>query len=170
MSDLVERLHNLSRWDDYGTMATAVDEAADELTRLREIAREAAEAATRLQSEVLRLRAELESVRADALRMASWIDGDCTCPCCGQIKECNPECTFATDCPQDAKRMTAARAVLSRCRHSSHGVEVLREICGRCGANSWRWLRCSFRGSTPQGDVDVDEYECTVCENRQDHA
>lgn len=47
---------------------------------------------------------------------------------------------------------------------------TLREPCCLCGANSWRWLRCSFSGSTPQGDVDVDEYECTVCGAKQYHA
>ena len=46
----------------------------------------------------------------------------------------------------------------------------LREPCARCGANLWTWLRCSFRGSTPQGDVDVDENQCYVCGGTQDHA
>lgn len=69
-SDLIARLRALSRYahDD----KSIGDEAADEIERLRSIGREAAEAATMHQAEVLRLRAKTAGIEeiASALRLA----------------------------------------------------------------------------------------------------
>ena len=50
--------------------------------------------------------------REEVDRMKTWIEGDCACPCCGEVRECLPGCTFAADCPADAERMAGAREVL----------------------------------------------------------
>lgn len=72
--DLIDRLRGLSRYahDD----KSIGDEAADEIERLRSIGREAAEAATMHQAEVLRLRAALRTCarQAEALKRDCGMD------------------------------------------------------------------------------------------------
>lgn len=45
-------------------------------------------------------------------RMTAWLEGDCDCPCCGELRACADGCTFATDCPHEADRMAGARQAL----------------------------------------------------------
>ena len=56
------------------------------------------------------LRAQVEALRADAERMALYLDGYCCCPCCQSAQHCADDCTFHADCPEDAERMHGARA------------------------------------------------------------
>ena len=44
-------------------------------------------------------------------RLEAWLEGDCQCPCCDEIRECLDECTFVDDAPQEADRMAAVRGV-----------------------------------------------------------
>jgi hypothetical protein len=62
--------------------------------------------------ELDRLRAENEALRKDVERMRQWIEGDCLCPCCQELRKCSDGCTFYVDAPSDAERMTEARSVL----------------------------------------------------------
>jgi hypothetical protein len=45
-------------------------------------------------------------------RMQEWLEGDCNCPCCNELRKCADGCTFAIDCPGDAERMADARMAL----------------------------------------------------------
>ena len=55
---------------------------------------------------------ESEAAADEIERMRAWLEGDCQCPCCGELRECVAGCTFAEDCPQEAERMAGARAAL----------------------------------------------------------
>ena len=48
----------------------------------------------------------------EVTRIKSWLEGDCTCPCCLGAMSCANDCTFAADCPQEAARMAATREAL----------------------------------------------------------
>lgn len=53
-----------------------------------------------------------DEILARLNQMAQWIDGFCLCPCCGDNRKCEADCTFAEDDPQSAERMESARRVL----------------------------------------------------------
>ena len=75
-----------------------------------------------------------------------------------------------SDAVQTFKNYAEHCAALIRAKSKVDEPCTLATPCARCGANRWRWSRLVFVGSTPQGDVDVDEYECLSCGAKQDHA
>lgn len=50
-----------------------------------------------------------EIERAELLRLRDFVSCYTYCPCCAEDKKCMEECTFADDCPDDARTMRAAR-------------------------------------------------------------
>ena len=44
-------------------------------------------------------------------KLEAFLIGYCNCPCCNENKECDPECTFSVDCPEDYEKMQQAREV-----------------------------------------------------------
>ena len=38
---------------------------------------------------------------------------DALCPCCDESETCAPDCTFITDCPEDAEKMRYVRELLA---------------------------------------------------------
>ena len=55
---------------------------------------------------------EIYKLRKRVKTLESWILALCDCPCCGRVKKCMKDCTFAADCPEDNEAMMAARHVL----------------------------------------------------------
>jgi hypothetical protein len=53
---------------------------------------------------------------AEIERLREYAISDARCPCCDNAERCVDDCTFAADCPVEARRMAAARTAL--------GVEV----------------------------------------------
>ena len=56
---------------------------------------------------------EIERLRAEVAGLREWLEADARCPCCDTVDACLDDCTFATDCPQDAGRMAEVRALLA---------------------------------------------------------
>ncbi len=56
---------------------------------------------------------EIERLRAEVAQLREWLEADARCPCCDTVDACLDDCTFATDCPQDAGRMAEVRALLA---------------------------------------------------------
>ena len=56
---------------------------------------------------------ELAALRAEVAGLREWLEADARCPCCDTTDACVDDCTFATDCPQDAERMAEVRALLA---------------------------------------------------------
>jgi hypothetical protein len=56
---------------------------------------------------------ELAALRAEVAGLREWLEADARCPCCDTVDACLDDCTFATDCPQDAGRMAEVRALLA---------------------------------------------------------
>jgi hypothetical protein len=44
--------------------------------------------------------------------LEAWIRWECLCPCCSELKDCLPDCTFREDHPPRHARMMGARDVL----------------------------------------------------------
>ena len=101
--------------------AAAVSAAKDaEIERLRETAKALYEGTMRQAAEIAQLRAELiksladnAALRAEVAGLRAWLEADARCPCCDTTDACFDDCTFATDCPQDAERMAEVRALLA---------------------------------------------------------
>lgn len=55
----------------------------------------------------------IERLRAEVAQLREWLEADARCPCCDTVDACLDDCTFATDCPQDAGRMAEVRALLA---------------------------------------------------------
>ena len=60
-----------------------------------------------MERELAAARAEVEALRDFALYYAR-------CPCCQEAEKCTDDCTFASDAPNDAEAMKAARAALAK--------------------------------------------------------
>lgn len=56
---------------------------------------------------------EIERLQAEVAELREWLEADARCPCCDTVDACLDDCTFATDCPQDAGRMAEVRALLA---------------------------------------------------------
>lgn len=57
------------------------------------------------QSELARLQDENE-------RLRNWLEPEAFCPCCGSSESCEPDCTFAINCPNEHEKMAAVRELL----------------------------------------------------------
>lgn len=51
--------------------------------------------------------------------LIAFVEGQAYCPCCGEVRECDPECTYREDCEESGKvaqaryeQMLAARCAL----------------------------------------------------------
>lgn len=63
--------------------------------------------------EMRSLRNDGHGAAADEIeRLRNAIKYNCFCPCCINWEICEPECTFAEDCPRENIRMMVARAAL----------------------------------------------------------
>jgi hypothetical protein len=58
----------------------------------------------------------VEIAHDEIARLREYAISDARCPCCDNAERCVDDCTFAADCPVEARRMAAARTAL--------GVEV----------------------------------------------
>lgn len=45
-------------------------------------------------------------------RLTTWLQGDATCPCCEQVRECADGCTFVIDDVHGYERMAEVRKLL----------------------------------------------------------
>jgi len=66
-----------------------------------------------LRAELIKSLADNAALRAEVAGLRAWLEADARCPCCDTTDACFDDCTFATDCPQDAERMAEVRALLA---------------------------------------------------------
>ncbi len=67
---------------------------------------------------------EIKRLRKKVDRVLSSAKSDAFCPCCQESEVCDPDCTFATDCPENWERMILAREAL----REEKGEAVLDDI------------------------------------------
>lgn len=52
------------------------------------------------------------SLRAQLVKYEDFLRNKATCPCCVGVDECDEECTFAEDCPEENESMWHVRDLL----------------------------------------------------------
>lgn len=100
--DELKREAALQRVSDFGQIQALTEERDALRERVRELTTQAMFNASTIE----RLQAEVAGLR-------EWLEADARCPCCDTVDACLDDCTFATDCPQDAGRMAEVRALLA---------------------------------------------------------
>lgn len=53
-----------------------------------------------------------DALAARVRELEAWLEGDATCPCCGQSVECLNDCTYSTDAPHEHDKMQEVRNFL----------------------------------------------------------